>query len=235
MLDYAAAAGNLENLKYLLVEGADPDAYEPTTGTTVLMRCVDITSSDHVQSPRSIPDRSAQQVQLKLSAYALLLANGASAERKARYGESVFHLCNDPAVLGLLFKAGTKPPVEALYGTGNGPETTAFDLRVYEAVTTGHSLDRQQSVTIAKLLAPHSQTTRLSARTQFALCHSCSGTEMVEECKLLAEFVTVPDKRILVSRGWPQLDRRREHRCNMLLFPEFATTPAGRAIAWDGQ
>lgn len=119
LLDFAVAAGNLPNVKFLLAHGASPLGETAYHHDTLFMRCIDISSvfvhrrkGDGANSTRIfIPP--AVNAEKRNKAYELLLAAGADINYQNKEGLSPLHRCNDPEVLQWFLSHGANPELKA--------------------------------------------------------------------------------------------------------------------------
>jgi ankyrin repeat protein len=119
LLDLAVAAGNIPNVKFLLANGASPEALTDYDRNSLFMRCVDISSVFVQRLERDRPMKrrafAAPRVnaEKRQEAYEFLVTAGADINYQNGKGLSPLHSCNDPEVLQWLLARGANLELQA--------------------------------------------------------------------------------------------------------------------------
>lgn len=132
LLDYVAAAGNLENTEYLLRLGVDPSgrrlasdeflrdigiakndpgfmaARQVSGDETIFMRCRSLRSDRKGITQFFNRNRSIEDMQKQFAVYSLLLSKGGDLEAKRKNGRQAVHGCKDPDIIDWYVLRGVK-------------------------------------------------------------------------------------------------------------------------------
>lgn len=209
LLDLAVAAGNAPNVKFLLANGASPEAVTAYDQESLLMRCVNISSvfvsrmkGDRVGGTRVFtpPKVSTEQ---RREAYELLLAAGARVNYQNEKGLTPLHNCNDPEVLQWLLSHGAdlelqaKPWSDPISNIG----ATPLQYRLNNIPSGDSRYDNSKSelekratwLAVVKLLSQAGKHDLRNTVNEYRVCRQCSrarGGFPGEVCETLkANFV----------------------------------------------
>jgi hypothetical protein len=204
LLDLAVAAGNLPNVKFLLANGASPEAETAFHQDTLFMRCVDISSvfvgrtkGDSVNSIRTfIPPRVSTENRNK--AYELLLSAGANVNYQNKMGLSPLHSCNDPVVLQWLLTHGANPELQASSRSDSISNVGATPLQYrLNNIPSGNTQydnlpseleKRAKWLATVKLLGQAGKRDFRNTVNEYRVCRQCSraqGGFPAEVCEML--------------------------------------------------
>lgn len=216
LLDMAAAAGNLENVAYLLAQGADPNAITKD-GETIFMRCADLDENrKHIIFHRYMQEdrRSPEQIAAKLSAYVLLLKSGGNINARTKSsGDTALHLCDDSASIGLFLESSAK-----LQENGRG--LNPLDSHVINLFGKFYKQQEPRAVDIIKLIAKDSGKQKTDHKdANWKLCIECGRDDKyhADVCESLSFTFRAMDSRFFkgkVSIKNEKMQRSRE--CSML-------------------
>jgi hypothetical protein len=113
ILDFPAAVGNLDNIKYLLSHGADPTGID-SYGKSIFMRCRSL-SPDGMSLSDGMPGKHISEAleRGKIMAYKMLIENGGNIDYVAKesgvYGKSALDTCRDFSLIKLYLDLGSDP------------------------------------------------------------------------------------------------------------------------------
>ena len=226
LLDIVAAAGNVENARYLLASGADPNIKSIYNYTTVFMRCASLDSSGkHATQSAPSPNRPRKEIQNKIDVYSLMLEKGGNLSvtsgrtPSGKHWISALHLCSVPEVIAFYLKNGADPNLAVEnpeYHHEN--ENSIWAWHVSEIIN-GYEPDAH--LTILSLLAPKVKNKALSPASEWGICFACSKETKNNICKKLSALIKVRDIEIFHSLSTPTSNIYPGDRCTSLTnFPK---------------
>lgn len=207
ILDAAVAGANVENVKRLLLLGADPN--NPSVswgGGALLMRCP-VARDNSVSVNSTPPARTPEEVEAVVGVYAVLLRAGADPQQQDREGLTPLHLCKDPVVVNLFIKAGADVSIGIQPGADlatlyDYPITKRIlDHRVRQIAKLGPTWEREAQFAIIEMIAPLLKDTRVTKETERLVSWGCKDPRNAETCIRLGALITVTDKEILKPLG----------------------------------
>ncbi len=226
LLDMAAAAGNMENVDYLLEHGANPNAtlnegdggFIPK-GETIFMRCADWDKKlgvNQLEYSFSEDSRSPDQIAAKLSAYALILKHGGNVNARTEDGDTALHLCNDPASIDFFLKSGAS-------FQKNNRGFTPLDYQIKRLFEYSSEQQEKRTLDIIKLISEHSGKHEVNHKdVVWKLCIECGreGKHFGDMCKLLSTSLDSMDDSFFTRMESPnKRPDERFKRCRALTEP----------------
>lgn len=226
LLDMAAAAGNLENVDYLLKQGANPNATLNEgdnmfikKGETIFMRCADWDKERTVgqlEYSSSRDSRSPDQIAAKLSAYAQILKRGGNINARTEDGNTALHLCNDPASIEFFLKSGAS-------FQKNNLGFTPLDYQLKRLLEFSPEQQDQRTLDAIKLISEHSGKHEVNQKdVVWKLCIDCGreGKHFDNICRSLSTSLgSMNDSFFMRTESFDKRPDERVRRCRALTQP----------------
>lgn len=202
LLDAAVAGANLENVKRLLLLGADPNTpFVNDSRRTILMRCP-VNRQGRLSVYSIPPTRTPEETKAVVAAYYLLLQAGADVQQSDQLGLTALHLCKDPAVVELLIQhgadisVGIDPSVDPATIRGDSVTRRVLDYRVREIATNGPTWDREMHFAVLEQITPLLKDVRVTAETERLVSWGCKESRNMDACARLSKMIAVRDNEI---------------------------------------
>ncbi len=196
LLDAAVSAVNAQNVEFLLSLGVDPNA-PSYRGRTLIMRCPTAREGS-VVTHGAPPERTREQQERVLAVYSFLLNHGMSISQQDRDGLNALHLCNDPAIIRLLIKAGAD--VSIGIDRMRDPSTIRdypVTLRVvdYRArrIAEGFNWESDALFAIIEQFIPLVNDRRVTAETERLISRRCENPHNAPICARLGKLISARD------------------------------------------
>lgn len=207
LLDAAVAGANLENIKWLLLLGADPNApYVNGWRRTLLMRCP-VRRQDRLVVYAIPPERTPDEDKAVIAAYSLLLQAGVDPRQSDAEGLTALHLCKDPAVVDLLIQhgadvsAGIDPRVDPATIRDYPVTPRVLDYRVRQIAKLGSVWEQEMHFTVLGRILPLLKDARVTAETERLVSWGCEAPANAETCARLGKMIVATDPEIFKPLG----------------------------------
>lgn len=194
LLDVATAGRNLDNVKYLLKAGADPEA---PGGGTVLMRCP-FWRNPYVSSYAQVTTQPAD-IARTIAVYSALIKAGVKLNQTDEHGNTALHLCQDPIVIALLLQSGanplvgTDPDVDPWTMPYYPPSQRILDVRVLRMMDFDIDEVREANFASLLLILPKLPDRRLTHETERRLRSHCEKNQHPLTCDRLHQLLTISE------------------------------------------
>lgn len=178
ILDFPAAVGNLDNIKYLLSRGADPTGVD-SYGTSIFMRCRSL-SSDGVSLSFGMPGEHISEAaeQRKIMAYKMLVENGGNINYVVKeggvYEKSALDTCRDFSLIKLYLDLGSDPNSD-IYRRENYREKESNALIKPSLIKLFKSSDWEidNDLKIFEFLYPRIKNKFMTKSDRWRVCFDC--------------------------------------------------------------
>lgn len=179
ILDFPAAVGKLDNIKYLLDRGADPTGID-SYGKSIFMRCRSL-SSDGISLSFDMPGKHISEAAEhgKIMAYKMLIESGGNIDYVEKesgvYGKSALDTCRDFSLIKLYLDLGSDPNSD-IYRKENYREKESNVLIEPSLIKLFYSSDSEvdNDLKIFEFLYPKIKNKFMTKSVRWRVCAYCA-------------------------------------------------------------